>query len=117
MSETFGRLDRFVQHRLPAMAEKWGETIVRAIAKLIAIIVTIFLIIYEFPELKENGNFMALLIVWGLYALLVFYFDYRKEKNQPTHENINTLISSVNKLVAEIKQDREERKQKENYDG
>ena len=109
-SETFGRAEKFIQQRLPVLVEQWGEIIVRAIAKLIATAVTIFLIIHEFPELIDNMNFVLLLMTWGFYALLVFWFDYRKKKAEPTSERIDTLITKVDELITEIREDRNERR-------
>ena len=54
MLETFGRVDRFIQHSLPVLVEKWGEAVVRIIAKFLAAAITIFLILHEFPDLLDN---------------------------------------------------------------
>jgi len=82
---------------------------VRAIAKIVATAVTIFLIVHEFPELLDNMTFVLLLVIWGMYAVLVFGFDYRKEKAQPTADKFDTFVTKVDELITEIRQDRNER--------
>jgi len=44
-----------------------------------------------------------------MYAVLVFGFDYRKEKAQPTADKFDTFVTKVDELITEIRQDRNER--------
>ncbi|MFH1651301.1 MAG: hypothetical protein ABID87_04280 [Chloroflexota bacterium] len=86
---------------MPLFIDKWGETMIRAIAKLFAIGVTIFLILHEFPELKENQNFMVALVIWGMYGVLVFWFDYRKAK-APLENKVDKLVDKMDELITKL---------------
>ena len=100
--QTFGKFDKFLNDKFPLLLERWGETVVRAIAKLVAIAVTIFLIFHEFPELIDNMNFVLLILIWFMYALLVFWFDYRKAKSKPTSESVNETNMKIDTLSTNV---------------
>ena len=89
------RFDRFLQRlscRFNEFCKTTGAVVIRAIAKLTAVIITIFIIFHEFPELSQHPNFLMLLMTWGLYGVMVFFLDCRQAKEKPTSEKIDELI-------------------------
>lgn len=81
----------------------------RAIARLVAVMVTIYVIWHEFPELAIDAQFMMLLLTWAMYAVILFLFEYSEAKKKPMDEKI---AEKLDELINEIRQDRNERNSK-----
>lgn len=77
--------------------------VLRAIARFLAVSVTIFIIWYEFPELSENPEFLWLSLNWGIYTAIIFWLDYRQTKMKTTGEKVDELVLKLDELITEIR--------------
>ena len=111
------RITLFVQN------DRRYQVVIKAIGKLVAVGVTIYVVWYEFPLLSEHVNFLMLLMTWVMYGVLAFIIDIRQSKEKPIGEKIDDLIAEIKvdreqmhneleKLINEIRQDRNERNNK-----
>ena len=89
--------------------DRRAKVMLRAIAKFIAVIVTIFVLRHEFPELFGDMGFILLLAVWAGYGLLILIEDLQEAKEKTTSEKIS---EKIDELISEIRQDRNERNSK-----
>lgn len=129
------RLERVLEkvaesmQRLPFRLADYTQTrrgimVSRALFGFAAVVVTLYIVRHEFPELFIDADFIALLTIWGLYGLYLFWTEYRQLKEGITAKKIDDLINEIREdrkqrsnelqeLINEIRQDRNERKNKD----
>jgi hypothetical protein len=86
------------------------DLVVKVTFRLLLAGFSLFVIWYEFNDIFESQLFIGLLMAWFVYAVMFFVSDWI-DANKPTIED------KLDELIQEIRQDRDERKRKENYDG
>ena len=79
-----------------------AEVVLKAIGKLVAVGITIYVIWHEFPELSEHVNFLMLLMTWGLYGLILFGLDIRQTKEKPIGEKLDVLTEEIKGLREDL---------------
>ena len=80
---------------LHKFCQRMGGMVLRAISRLVAVLITIFVIWHEFPELVTDALFLWLLMTWGIYGVIVFWLDYRQAKKRTTDEKLDELIQEI----------------------
>ena len=80
-----------------------GEVVIKAIGKLVATGVTLFVVWHEFPELATSPAFLVLLMTWGLYAFITFLIDYRDAKKKPLDEKFDELMMKMHEFITEVR--------------
>ena len=87
--------------------QRMGDMVLRAISRFVVVLITIFVIWYEFPELSKNPQFLWLLMTWGIYGVIIFWLDYRQTKKRTTDEKLEELVAKLDELVIEMRKERE----------
>jgi len=104
LAEKFGRYLQRQSSKFNDFCQTKGAVVViKAIAKLVAVFVTIYVIWHEFPELAADALFLWLLMTWGIYGVIVFWLDYHQAKKESTDEKLDKLIVKMDELILEVR--------------
>lgn len=94
---------------------------------IVGISVNLYVMRYEFGEvLFTDQRFLLILMTWGLFGLIIFFDELQRAKEKTTsgkvdaleikvdgtNTKLDTLIANIDTLINEIRQERNERKDK-----
>jgi len=83
----------------------------QAVSSVVVAILTIYIFWFEYRwELFGETLFWILVLWWAYISLMLFLTKWEEAKERTSDEKVDDLITTVNILIKEIQQDRNERK-------